>query len=431
MVQGSLHLSCDKWGSPVFEWSDEQEMVRTAVRDFIEKEVVPHHRDLEHGDLPPYDILRKLFRTFGMDAMARDRFERQAARERAGEAGAEDAGAEEAGPPRDPVQAANAAAFQMIPIIELCRWSPGMVTAMGVSMGLTSAAIMSRGTLAQKERWALPLLTMDKIGAWAITEPGSGSDAFGAMKSTARRDGDEYLLNGSKTFITNGPYADTIVFICKLDEGNPPAERKMLSFVLDSGMPGLTQSKPLEKMGLHSSPTGELFLDDVRVGRDRLIGETEDVPAGGRTAAKATFQMERSGVAAMALGIISQCLELCVAYAKDRVQFGQPIGQFQLIQEKLARMEVARLNVQNLVFRTIETSAAARPMTLAEASAMKLYSARAAVEVAMEAVQLFGGNGYMSEFRVEQLARDAKVLQIYGGTDEIQITHIARDLLKD
>jgi alkylation response protein AidB-like acyl-CoA dehydrogenase len=205
----------------------------------------------------------------------------------------------------------------------------------------------------------------------------------------------------------------------------------MLSFVLDSGMPGLTQSPPFRKMGMHSSPTGELFLDDVRVGRDRLIGETEEAPAGGRTAAKATFQMERSGVAAMALGIISQCLELCVAYAKDRVQFGQPIGQFQLIQDKLARMEVARLNVENLVFRTVETSAHGHPMTLAEASAMKLYSARAATEVAMEAVQLFGGNGYMSEFQVEQLARDAKVLQIYAGTDEIQITHIARDLLKD
>jgi alkylation response protein AidB-like acyl-CoA dehydrogenase len=416
----------------VFEWTDEQEMVRAAVRDFVDKEVVPHHKDLEHGDLPPYDILRKLFRTFGMDAMARDRFERQIARERAGEGPgdteANDDDDERA--PRDPREAANAAAFQMIPIIELCRWSPGMVTAMGVSMGLTPAAIMSRGTVAQKERWALPLLTLDKVGSWAITEPGSGSDAFGSMKASARRDGDEYVLNGNKTFITNGPHADTIVFICKLDEGNPPAERKMLSFVLDSGMPGLVQSAPFKKMGMHSSPTGELFLDDVRVGRDRLIGETEDVPAGGRTAAKATFSMERSGVAAMALGIISQCLELCVAYAKDRVQFGQPIGEFQLIQEKLARMEVARLNVQNLVFRHIETSAAGKGLTLAEASAMKLYSARAATEVAMEAVQLFGGNGYMSEFQVEQLARDAKVLQIYGGTDEIQITHIAKDLLR-
>ncbi len=139
---------------------------------------------------------------------------------------------------------------------------------------------------------------------------------------------------------------------------------------------------------------------------------------------------ERSGVAAMALGIIEECLSLSIAYAKDRVQFGEPIGNFQLIQDKLARMEVARLNVENLVFRTIEMSAAGHSMTLAEASAMKLYSARAATEVALEAVQIFGGNGYMSEFRVEQLARDSKVLQIYAGTDEIQITHIAKDLLR-
>jgi alkylation response protein AidB-like acyl-CoA dehydrogenase len=405
----------------VYQWSEEQVMIRDAVRQFILAEVAPRREELEHGDLPPYDILRKLLSTFGMDAMARDRFKHQIDREKAGET----APPEEGGG-RD----ATAVAMGMIPIIELCRWSPGMVTALGVSMGLTSAAIMSRGTTAQKERWALDLLTLDKIGAWAITEPNSGSDAFGSMKSTARRDGDEYVLNGSKTFITNGPYADTIVFICKLDEGNPPEERKILSFVLDKGMPGLEQSKPLRKMGMHSSPTGELFLTDVRVGRDRLIGETEEVPAGGREGAKDTFSIERSGVAAMSLGIIEQCLELCVRYAKDRVQFGQPIGEFQLIQDKLARMEVARLNVQNLVFRYIEMTAAGDSLTLAEASAMKLYSARAAVEVAMEAVQLFGGNGYMAEYQVEQLARDAKVLQIYAGTDEIQITHIAKDLLR-
>ncbi|MEY2403000.1 MAG: hypothetical protein QOD38_551 [Acidimicrobiaceae bacterium] len=404
----------------MYEWSEEQRMIRDAVRQFIQAEIVPKRDELEHGDLPPYDILRKLFATFGMDAMAREGFKRRIEAEKAGEKRERGAGAGDA----------TAAAMSMIPIIELCRHCPGMVTAMGVSMGLTSAAIMSRGTIAQKERWALDLLTLDKIGAWAITEPNSGSDAFGSMKSTAKRDGDEYLLNGSKTFITNGPYADTIVFICKLDEGNPPAERKILSFILDSGMPGLVQSKPLRKMGMHSSPTGELFLDDVRVGKDRLIGETEDVAAGGREGAKDTFSMERSGVAAMALGIIEQCLETCVEYAKNRVQFGQPIGEFQLIQEKLARMEVARLNVQNLVFRSIEMSAAGKGLTLAEASAMKLYSARAATEVAMEAVQLHGGNGYMAEFHVEHLARDAKVLQIYAGTDEIQITHIAKDLLR-
>ena len=166
------------------------------------------------------------------------------------------------------------------------------------------------------------------------------------------------------------------------------------------------------------------------MGRDRLIGETEDVPSGGREGAKDTFSMERSGVAAMSLGIIERCLEVCTQYAKDRVQFGQPIGEFQLIQDKLARMEVARLNVQNLVFRFIEMGQAGASLSLAEASAMKLYSARSAMEVALEAVQLHGGNGYMAEFQVEQLCRDAKVLQIYAGTDEIQITHIAKDLLR-
>ena len=401
----------------MFEWSEEHQMIRDAVKRFIDEEVRPHVEELEHGDTPPYDILRKMFKTFGMDAMARQRFEKQIAREKAGT-------------PVEAKEPRGDGGMTMIATIELCRVCPGMVTAMGVSVGLTSAAIMGKGTTRQKERWALDLLTLDKVGSWAITEPGSGSDAFGSMKSTARRDGDDYILNGSKTFITNGPYADTIVFICKLDEGNPPAERKVLSFVLDRGMPGLVQSKPLRKMGMHSSPTGELFLDDVRVGIDRLIGETEDLPAGGRDGAKATFGQERAGVAAMSLGIIEECLQLSVQYAKDRVQFGKPIGDFQLIQDKLARMEVARLNVQNLVFRTIEMSAAGKPMGLAEASAMKLYSARAATEVALEAVQIYGGNGYMSEFRVEQLARDAKVLQIYAGTDEIQITHIAKDLLR-
>jgi alkylation response protein AidB-like acyl-CoA dehydrogenase len=360
-----------------------------------------------------------MFATFGMDAMAGDRFDRQIAREQAGTVAEQ-----------KEAKGGDGSGLTLIPTIELCRVCPGMVTAMGVSMGLTSAAILAKGTIAQKVRWARDLLTMKKIGAWAITEPGSGSDAFGSMKSTARRDGDDYLLNGSKTFITNGPYADTTVFICKLDDGNPPEQRKVLSFVLDRGMPGFVQSKPLRKMGMHSSPTGELFLDDVRVGRDRLIGETEDVSSGGRDGAKATFMQERAGVAAMALGIIEECLELSVQYAKDRVQFGKRIGDFQLIQDKLARMEVARMNVQNLVFRTIEMSSIGHSMTLAEASAMKLYSARAATEVALEAVQLHGGNGYMSEFRVEQLARDAKVLQIYAGTDEIQITHIAKDLLR-
>jgi hypothetical protein len=139
--------------------------------------------------------------------------------------------------------------------------------------------------------------------------------------------------------------------------------------------------------------------------------------------------MERSGVAAMALGIVEQCRDLSIDYARTRVQFGRPIGEFQLIQLKLARMEVVRMNLQNMIFRQIEMAAAGTRMELAEASACKLYAAQGAMEVALEAVQLFGGNGYMAEFQVEQLCRDAKVLQIYAGTDEIQVSQIARSLL--
>jgi acyl-CoA dehydrogenase len=352
--------------------------------------------------------------------MARENFKRQLERKQSGE----EAPARREG--------GGNAAMTIIPIIELCHYCPGIVTALGVSTGLAGGTIMKRGTPAQMERWGESLLTLETIGSWAITEPDSGSDAFGGMKATARRDGDEYILNGNKTFITNGPYADTVVFYAKLDDGSDtdPRNRPVLTFVLDKGLDGFEQSKPFRKMGLHSSPTGEIFCSDVRVGRDRLLGETEGTGGGGgRESAKDNFTTERVGVAAMSLGVIEECIKLSVAYAKDRTLWTKPIGEYQLIQLKLARMEVARLNVENLVFRHIEMSDQGKSLTLAEASAMKLYSAQAATEVAMEAVQLFGGNGYMSEFRVEQLARDAKVFQIYAGTDEIQVTHIARDLL--
>src|SRR5580765_1560688 len=341
----------------MFEWPEELQMVRDAVRQFVDNEVRPHREELEHGDLPPYDLLRKMYKTFGMDQMAADGFDRRIAAEEGGAATERAGGGESRG-----------GGFTLLPIIELCKCSPGMVTAMGVSVGLTAASIMSKGTIAQKKRWARDIVTMDKIGAWAITEPGSGSDAFGSMASTARRDGDEYVLNGSKTFITNGPYADTIVFICKLDEGNEPADRKVVQFVLDTGMPGLEQSKPLRKMGLHSSPTGMLFLDDVRCGRDRLLGESEEAFGGGkgREASKATFVMERSGVAAMALGIVERCLELSVQYSKERVQFGRPIGEFQLIELRLAKREGTLRNVESLGFRVLESSAAGKPMNLSE-----------------------------------------------------------------
>ncbi|HET9139845.1 acyl-CoA dehydrogenase family protein [Actinophytocola sp.] len=380
----------------MIEWADTDRMVRDAIREFVDRELRPHIEELEHGDLPPYDLIRTFFKSFGLDALARESFD------------PDGTGGDRGG---------DRAALSLITVSELSRVGTGLVTAMGVSVGLAGGTIMSRGTPEQRTRWARDLLTFDKVGAWAITEPDSGSDAFGGMKTVARRDGDRYVLNGQKTFITNGPYADTLVVYAKLDD-------EVATFVLDSGMPGLTQSKPLRKMGIHSSPTGQLFFDDVVLEPDRLLAGS------GRDSARANFAGERYGVAAMALGIIEECLRLSTDYARSRVAWGRPIGDYQLIQLKLATMEVARLNVQNLVFRTVELLRAGRTPTLAEASAMKLYSSQAATEVAMEAVQLFGGNGYMSEYRVEQLARDAKALMIYAGSNEVQVTHIAKDLLR-
>ncbi|KXX61316.1 MULTISPECIES: acyl-CoA dehydrogenase family protein [unclassified Rhodococcus (in: high G+C Gram-positive bacteria)] len=409
----------------MYEWSDTDLMFRDAIRGFIDKEIRPHVDKLETGELPPFDIIRKLFATFGLDEMARDALTKSLDRERSGAvSGAKE---EKSG------GLGGAGSMGVIMNAELAGVSLGLVASLGVSLGLAAGTIRSRGTLAQKERWLPGLVTFEKVGAWAITEPDSGSDAFGGMKSYVRRDGDDYILNGQKTFITNGPYADVIIVYAKLDEGDSSVDRrdrKVLAFVLDAGMEGLTQGAPFKKMGMNSSPTGELFFDNVRLTRDRLLGETEDGgKSDGKSSAKESFAAERIGIASLSLGIINECHRLCVDYARSRTLWGKEIAQFQLIQLKLAEMEIARINVQNMVFNAIERTAAGDQVSLAEASAMKLYSSRAATEVAMEAVQLFGGNGYMAEYRVEQLARDAKSLMIYAGSNEIQVTHIAKGLL--
>ncbi len=417
----------------MLEWTDVDLAVRDAVREFVDKEIRPHVDDLESGDMEPYPIIRKLFATFGIADMARESLNKRLAKLRDGsESGKSSSGGMFGG---------GSGGMGFVVVSELCKVSMGIVTGMGVSLGLTVPTIQARGTLAQQERWLPDLVTYDKIGAWAITEPDSGSDAFGGMKSYVVHAADgtgDYILNGQKTFITNGPDADVVVVYAKLNEdeagdsSSNKRDRKVLTFVLDRGMEGFVQSKPFSKMGIHSSRTGELFFNNVRLGRDRLLGETEDSSAGdGRASARSNFSAERIGVAAMSLGVIEECLRLCVDYAKSRTLWGQEIGQFQLIQLKLANMEVARMNVRNILFRVIESAEKGQPISLPEASAIKWYCSQAATDVAMEAVQVFGGNGYMTEYRVEQLARDAKSLMIYAGSNEVQITHVARGLLSD
>ncbi|MCW2786777.1 MAG: acyl-CoA dehydrogenase domain protein [Marmoricola sp.] len=416
----------------MIEWSEADLAIRDAVRDFIDKEIRPHVDELETGAMPPYDIVRKLFAAFGMDAMAADALKKQLERERQKLENPEAARERSEKSEKSGGGTEGMESMAAIVVSELSGVCLGVVASVGVSLGLGVSTIASKGTLAQKERWLPKLVTFEEVAAWAITEPESGSDAFGGMRTTVKRDGEDYILKGQKTFITNGPDADVLVVYAKLDDGDdtPMRDRKVLTFVLEKGMPGLIQSKAFKKMGMMSSPTGELTFDGVRLTKDNLLGETEDTGNGdGRDSARASFTAERMGVAILSLGIINECQRLCIDYAKKRELWGKPISDFQLIQLKLAKMEVARINVQNMVFSSLEHARAGKPLTLTEASAMKWYSSEAATEVAMEAVQLFGGNGYMAEYRVEQLARDAKSLMIYAGSNEIQITHVAKGLL--
>jgi hypothetical protein len=427
------------------EWSDMDEAIREGVRDWIEKNFTPVRDQIETGEVPPFDLARKLFADFGLDVMAADAVDKMLAAERrraertpeekAARAAAKAAKAD--GGSSNPLAGLEGAdSMGAVLLSELAGVSLGTVVSMGVSLGLGAGTIAAKGTLEQKERWLKKIVTAEHIAAWAITEPESGSDAFGGMKTTARRDGDEFVLNGHKTFTTSGPYADVMVVYAKLDEGDgtPIRDRQVLTFVLEKGDQGLLQSKPFKKMGIMSSPTGELTFDNVRLGMDRLLGGPKALDKtvksnDGRESARANFVVERVGCAVLSLGIINQCHRLSVDYAKTRELWGKPIGDYQLIQLKLAKMEVARLNCQNMVFNALSQLRAGTMPTLAEASAMKLYSTEAATDVAMEAVQLFGGNGYMAEYRVEQLARDAKSLMIYAGSNEIQVTHVAKGLL--
>ncbi len=403
----------------MFAFTEEHEMVRKLIRRWTQSKLEPKVDAFESGE-PPYELMRDFAKTFGIADLARAAFAKLEERAKSGETAAGKgvlAGA-------DPALAA-------ILSIELSRVSPGFALAFGASAGLAGGAIMGKGTLEQKRRWGLPILTWDKIGAWGMTEPGAGSDAFRSMRTTAVPKDGGYVLNGQKTFITNAPYADIFVIYAKVERDDVPlADRPIQPFVLERGDAGLSTSKPMRKMGMHSSPTGEVFLADCFVPADRVLGMREaGSGAVGRESGKDVFHSERTGLPMMSVGIIERCLEIATDYAKQRVTWGHPIAEYQLVQEKLARMFVHLENCKNLMFKGLTLSIEGKTMTAAEASAAKLYCARAATECALEAVQILGGNGYMQEYRVEMFARDAKLLQIGGGTDEIQILNIARNLL--
>ena len=395
----------------MLDFSEEQKQVQAAIRSWCVQKLEPKVLAMEAGELDVYPVMKEMAQTFGIIDMVKTMFEKM-------QNAPEGEPAKKKGLTSDP-------ALMAILTMELSRVCPGFALAFGASLGLFAGGVMARGTKEQKLKYALPVLSLEKIGAWGLTEPGAGSDAFGSMKTRAEvteSDGVGFRISGSKTFITNAPYADYFLVYAKLAEG------EVRSFIVERADKGVATSKPFKKMGMHASPTGEIFLDDVFVPKDRLLGG--DSAENARTAAKSSLNQERFGMTPMLLGMTDRCLEEAVKYAKQREQWGKPIATFQLVQEKIARIYTARSIMAALLMRQLEAEKQGVALPGREASATKLYCARMTTECALEAVQIMGGAGYMTGSVVEMMARDAKLFQIGGGTDEIQMLRIARELLE-
>ncbi len=308
---------------------------------------------------------------------------------------------------------------------ELARVSASVALSYGAHANLCANNIAANGSEQQKQRYLPGLCRGTEVGALAITEPEAGSDAIG-IRTTAVREGDIYRLNGTKMFITNGSVADTLVLYAKTD---PEAgSRGITAFIVESSFDGFSVGQRLDKVGHRGSPTAELLLEDCIVPAVNVLGRE----GGGAAVMMQGLAVERSFLAGEPLGIAQAALDAAVAYARTRRQFGQRIGDFQLIQAMLADMYTELEAARWLVYRTaslVEDRAARGERTNREAAAAILYSAEMSSRVADKAVQIHGGYGYMSESRVARYVRDAKLLEIGAGTSEIRRLLIGRELV--
>jgi alkylation response protein AidB-like acyl-CoA dehydrogenase len=291
---------------------------------------------------------------------------------------------------------------------------------------LGSLPIVLGGTDEQKRRFLPPLASGEKLAAYALTEPGSGSDA-GGMRSRAVRHGDTYVLNGSKTFITGGSVADTIVVFARTDRDGQGEARDISAFVVEKSMPGFRVGKLEKKLGIRGSPTAQLFFEDVAIPAANLLGPEGD----GFKLAMRVLDHSRPGIAAQALGIAEGAFAVASRYAGERKQFGKPINAFQAIQFMLADMATAIEAARMLTYAAGDALDRHLKTITLTSSMAKVFASDVAMRVTTDAVQVLGGYGYLRDFPVERMMRDAKITQIYEGTNEIQRLVIARELLKE
>lgn len=378
----------------IFELSEEQKAVRDAARDFAQTELFPGVVERDEEQRFPADQIRKMGELGFLGMMVDPKYN---------------------GGGMDTVS-------YVLAMEEISKVDASASVVMSVNNSLVCWGLEKYGNESQKQQYLTRLSTGEILGAFCLSEPEAGSDAT-SQKTTAEDKGDHYLLNGTKNWITNGSTASVYLVIAQTDRSQ--GHKGINCLIVEKGMPGFSVGKKENKLGIRGSDTHSLMFNDVKVPKENRIGED----GFGFSFAMSTLNGGRIGIASQALGIASGAMELAVAYAKERKTFGKPIAQHQAIQFKLADMatkvEAARMLCLKAAWLKDQGQ------DFAKASAMaKLYAAEIAMEITVEAVQVHGGYGFVKEYHVERLMRDAKITQIYEGTSEIQKIVISRELLK-
>jgi alkylation response protein AidB-like acyl-CoA dehydrogenase len=377
-----------------FSFTDEQQQLRRSIREFAEGEIAPHVMVWDEASRFPVEIIPKLAQMGLLGVLFPEQY------------GGAGLGYIE----------------YVIAIEELSRVDGSIGIIVAAHNSLCSNHIFKFGTEAQKQKYLIPLAQGKKIGAWSLTEPEAGSDA-GGTRTTAKRDGGHWLINGAKTFTTNGHYADICVAMAVTDKAKN--SHGISAFIVEKGTPGFRPGKKENKLGLRASDTSEMILSDCRVPQENLLGAEGE----GFIGSLKILDGGRISIAALALGMAQGALDAAVKYAKQRKQFGQAISEFQAIQFKLADMatqvEAARLLVYQAAWLADQDNA----RFTRESSMAKLFASEVAVRVANECVQIHGGYGFIKDYPAEKFYRDVKLCTIGEGTSEIQKLVIARQLL--
>lgn len=381
-----------------FALDKKHEMARTLFREFAENEVKPLAQELDEEERFPKETVEKMAK-YGFLGIPVPK--------------------EYGGQGCDPLTYAMC-------VEELAKVCGTTAVIVSAHTSLCIDPIMTYGTEEQKQKFLTPLAKGEKLGAFGLTEPGAGTDAQG-QQTKAVLDGDEWVINGSKCFITNGKEADTYIVIAVTGtiEKRGKKMKEISAFIVEKGTPGFTFGTKEKKMGIRGSATYELIFTDCRIPKDNLLGQKGQ----GFKIAMHTLDGGRIGIAAQALGLAEGALETTVKYVKERKQFGRTIGQFQNTQFQLADMATKVEAAQMLVYKAAVAKATQKSYSV-EAAKAKLYAAETAMEVTTKSVQLHGGYGYIREYDVERMMRDAKITEIYEGTSEVQRMVISANLLK-